>query len=146
VGVAPAPVGQLKVERLEVRNASLEAEVARLKGRAAAAEGFEAEVKRLKGENAGLKGEVARLTTEICRLRVGGVPAPAAAVVAVAPAPVGQGAVAPGTLFAGKSQEVASLGISWGRADLLFAHDGGTWWILAQSGRRWQERRRRWCS
>jgi hypothetical protein len=128
----------LKVERLEAMTASLEAEVgglrARLKRHAAAAKGFEAEVKRLKGENTGLKGEnvglkgdVARLTTEICRLRAGGVPAPAGAVVAVAPAPVGRGANAPGTLLAGRSREVASLGISWDRAGLLFAHDGGRW-------------------
>jgi hypothetical protein len=131
--VSPATM-KLKVERVEKQNASLKSEnarlngevarlngeVARLTGRAAAADGFEAEVTRLKGENA-------RLTAEISRLNVAGVAVPVAPAVGVAPAPVGQGAVAPGTLFASKSQEIASFGVSWRGAELLFACDGGKW-------------------
>jgi hypothetical protein len=67
-GVSPATM-KLKVERLEKRTASLEAEKVRLMRRAAAVDGLEAEVERLKSENAGPKGEVARLTTEICGLQ-----------------------------------------------------------------------------
>jgi hypothetical protein len=135
-----AEVGGLRARtsRLETANARLQEENADLRGETF---GLESETSRLRGKNAwmkddntglkaevaGLKGDNARLMKEVGRLKGAEVGTSFAPFVGIAPAAVGQGTIAPGTLFESKWQEIVFLGLSWRGAELLFACNGGQW-------------------